>query len=134
MSSNEWNIPGVVKKANGRPKNPPKLIPKTPQIQERRAKRLLNLLKDDHRFDLVEEIVKTYNEIKLLEDDLVRIRLMRSVQKDLMKYAFPILKAEEGNTDKPAIIINLDIPESKPMRNITPNTITINDDDYDDED
>lgn len=124
MTNNEWTIPGTTKAVTKAQSS----VPKPHAKVEKRSQKLLSLLKNDHNFDLVSEIVKTYHEIEELDNDLDRIRLMRSVQKDLMKYAFPVLKAEEGGTDRPAIILNFDLPEPKQMRNITHDIIEIDED------
>ena len=110
--SDEWSIPGSgqqKKPANPTPK--PKPAKKTPAtLKEKRAKFLLHMLKEEHKFDLVGEIIKTYREIEELEDDHMRLQLMRSVQKDLMKYCFPTLKSTETRKETEQTIINFNVP------------------------
>jgi len=111
----EWTIPGAPTPT--RPK-PPKQKPKQEKSpdwrkgisKERKARFLLNLLKEEHNFDLVGEIIKTYREIQTLADDEVRLQLTRSVQKDLMKYCFPTLKSTETRKEMEQTLINFNIP------------------------
>jgi hypothetical protein len=85
-----------------------------PVLKEKRAKFLLNTLKENHDFDLVGEIVKTYREIDALQDPVERLRLLRSVQKDLMKYCFPTLKSFESHKISEATYITFNIPSPVP--------------------
>lgn len=109
--SDDWNIQGVPgqKPKRSKPKTVSRNKKRTP-LKEKRARFLLNTLKESHNFDLIEEIVKTYHEIQLIEDEIERYRLLRSVQKDLMKYCFPTLKSTETRKETEQTVINFNIP------------------------
>lgn len=79
-----------------------------------RAKALLEQLKNDHDFDLIKEIMKTYQmamELTLLPE---RIQWRRSIERDLMSYCFPKLRTTEvtQKTDKTIINFTIPAPES----------------------
>ena len=111
--SDDWNIQGVPpgqKPARAKPQTVNRGKNRKSTLKEKRARFLLNTLKEEHNFDLIAEIVKTYHEIEDLEDDHERLRLMRSVQKDLMKYCFPTLKSTETHKETEQTVINFNIP------------------------
>jgi len=86
--------------------------------RQKKAKFLLNILNEDHNFDVVAEILKTYKEADALLDPVEKIRLKRSIQRDLMKYCFPVLKSTEVKTDAANTTIHLHIPA--PTKHVAP--------------
>jgi len=130
MSNDEWNIKGVEKEAPTPEKavvatkrSPP---PARKNPKEIRARRLLTILTEDHNFDVIKEMVKTYQEIQTLQNDMDRIRLSLTVQKELLKYCFPAIRPDESGGEKPGVVFNINLggePEAPPMKNITPKNI-----------
>ena len=130
MSNDEWNIRGVEKeepppeKAVVATKRSPPPARKNPK--EIRARRLLTILTEDHNFDVIKEMVKTYQEIQTLKNDMDRIRLSITIQKELLKYCFPAIRPDESGGEKPGVVFNINLggePETPPMKNITPKNI-----------
>jgi len=100
MSDQEWTVEGQSPPKKKAPKKKAaKRKPRKPQIynKQKRAKVLLKQLKEDHQFDLIDQVLFTYmmaGELEGLED---QIKWRRSIEKDLMGYCFPRLKSTEVN-------------------------------------
>lgn len=104
-------------------KRPPPPARKDPK--EIRARRLLTILTEDHNFDIIKEMVKTYQEVQTLQNDMDRIKLSLSIQRELLKYCFPAIRPDDSGGEKPGVIFNISLggDQDPVLKNITPKNI-----------
>ena len=118
MPGNNWKIVGVDDKPKREEKkeivpqfhSPP---PPPAKMSQKNAERLLYLLAVEHKFDIVKEIVSLYQDAGQLESDLERLKIQKSILKDLMKYCFPVISSEATEKELPGVQINFNLQQGK---------------------
>ena len=101
----EWSIEGIDKQEENKNNLP---VP----ITTDRARNLLTILKSEHNFDVVLEIVTLYKEADLLEDALEKIKIKKAIIKELIKFCFPVMSAQSSEKEKSRINFNFTLQQN----------------------
>lgn len=115
MPDKKWSVRGVDEPKKREPPPQKELVPRYSAppaalpMTQKNAERLLHLLINEHQFDIIKEVVKLYKEADELENFLEKIKIKKSIIKDLLKYCFPVIASEQTEKELPGVKINLNL-------------------------